>query len=111
MENIENYRNSIKKIITRYAKERPLPKDVEGQTIFDIERDHYQLLNVGWNDDKWIYGSVLHIDIKNGKIWIQHNGTENEIAEELIKSGIPEQDIVIGFHSPFKRKFTKFAAG
>ena len=111
MGNIKNYRDSIKEIISRYAQERSLPKDVEGQTILDIERDHYQLLNVGWNNDKWIYGCVLHIDIKNGKVWIQHNGTEDEIAEELIKSGIPEQDIVIGFHSPFKRKFTKFATG
>jgi len=109
MGNIEKYRNTIQEIIKKYAKEKPLPKDVEGQTIFDKESDHYQLLNVGWNKDKWIFGCVLHIDIKNGKVWIQHNGTEDEIAEELIKSGIPEQDIVIGFHSPFKRKFTKFA--
>ncbi|QTA81317.1 XisH protein domain-conaining protein [Desulfonema limicola] len=111
MGNIEKYRNTIQEIIKKYANEKPLPKDVEGQTIFDKESDHYQLLNVGWYKDKWIFGCVLHIDIKNGKVWIQHNGTEDEIAEELIKSGIPEQDIVIGFHSPFKRKFTKFAAG
>ena len=42
-------------------------------------------------------------------MWIQHNGTEIEIADELVKAGIPEDDIVIGFHSPYKRKFTKFA--
>ncbi|MDM8516508.1 XisI protein [Desulfobacterales bacterium HSG16] len=109
MGDIEKYRKNIQKIIKRYAKERPLPKNIEGQTIFDTERDHYQLLNVGWDNDTWIYGCVLHIDLKNGKVWIQHNGTEVEIADELVKLGIPEQDIVIGFHSPYKRKFTKFA--
>jgi len=79
--------------------------------VFDTERDHYQLIHVGWNKDTRIYGCVLHIDLKNGKAWIQHNGTEMEIADELVKMGIPAEDIVIGFHSPYKRKFTKFAAG
>ena len=111
MGEIEVYRKNIQEMIKRYAQERPLPENVEGQTVFDTERDHYQLVNVGWNKDKWIYGCVLHIDLKNGKVWIQHNGTEYEIAEELIKSGIPEKDIVIGFHSPYKRKFTKFGIG
>lgn len=49
------------------------------------------------------------MDIKNGKVWIQYNGTEAEITDNLVKAGIPEEDIVIGFHSPYKRKFTKFA--
>ncbi|MFN9599515.1 MAG: element excision factor XisI family protein, partial [Dolichospermum sp.] len=35
----------------------------------------------------------------------------NEIGEDLAKLGIPKQDIVIGFHSPFKRQFTDYAVG
>ena len=109
MADIKNYRNNVQAIIRQYAEGRALPKHVEGQVIFDTERDHYQLVNVGWDNDRWIYGCVMHIDIKNGKVWIQYNGTDVEIADELVKSGIPAEDIVIGFHSPFKRKFTKFA--
>ncbi len=111
MADIKNYKKNVREIITRYAEERPLPGNVESQMIFDTERDHYQLVNVGWDNDRWIYGCVLHMDIKNGKIWIQHNGTEIEVAEELVKAGVPEEDIVIGFHSPYKRKFTKYAVG
>jgi hypothetical protein len=51
----------------------------------------------------------LHLDIKNEKIWIQHDGTEGGIADELIEHGAPKQDIVLAFHSPFKRQFTGFA--
>ncbi len=109
MADIKNYKNNIQEVIRRYANERPLPANVESQLVFDTERDHYQLVNVGWNKDRWIYGCVLHMDIKNGKVWIQYNGTEVEIADELVKAGIPAEDIVIGFHSPYKRKFTKFA--
>jgi hypothetical protein len=111
MASIKNYKNNIQEVIKRYAKERPLPQNVESQLIFDTERDHYQLVNVGWDNDRWIYGCVLHMDIKNDKVWIQYNGTEVEIADELVKAGIPIEDIVIGFHSPYKRKFTKFAVG
>ena len=109
MVNIDKYRNTIQRVIKQYADERPLPNNIEKQTVFDTERDHYQLIHVGWNNDTWIYGCVLHIDLKNDKVWIQYNGSEVEIADELIKAGIPEKQIVIGFHSPYKRKFTKFA--
>ena len=109
MANIEEYRKKVQDIIIEYSESRRLPKEIEGQHIFDTQRDHYQLVHVGWYKDSWIYGCVLHMDIKDGKVWLQHNGTEVEIGDELIKSGIPEKDIVIGFHSPYTRKFTKFA--
>ncbi|MCC5617880.1 XisI protein, partial [Nostoc sp. CHAB 5836] len=32
-----------------------------------------------------------------------------EVGEDLVNLGIPKQDIVIGFHSPFKRQFTDYA--
>ena len=43
------------------------------------------------------------------KIWIQHDGTEGGITQELIDRGIPKNDIVLAFHSAFKRQFTEFA--
>ena len=60
---------------------------------------------------KGLGGCILHIDIIDGKIWIQHDGTEGGIALDLIDHGVPKQDIVLGFHSPFKRQFTDFAVG
>ncbi len=68
-------------------------------------------MNIGWNGQERIYGLVLHLDIKDGKIWIQHNGTERDIAREFVEMGVAKSDIVIGFHSPFKRKFTEYAVG
>lgn len=63
--------------------------------IIDKENHHYQLVNVGWNNDRRIRGCVLHIDIKDGKIWIQHDGTETGIANELIELGVLKDDIVL----------------
>lgn len=79
--------------------------------MFDLLRDRYQVVHAGWSNQRRIYGYVLHLDIINGKIWIQHDGTEGGVANELIDRGVSKQDIVLAFHSPFKRKFTDFAVG
>jgi len=92
-----------------YAQYKPSYGDIEVQAILDAENDHYQLVNVGWNGNRRIHGCVLHIDIKNGKIWIQHDGTENGIADELTRLGVPKEQIVLAFHSLYKRQFTGFA--
>jgi uncharacterized iron-regulated membrane protein len=55
------------------------------------------------------FGVLIHIDIKDGKIWLQYNGTETPIAERLVEMGVPAHDIVFGFYSEFKRQFSKYA--
>lgn len=87
----------------------PTSKDIETQYIFDTERDHYQLFQVGWDHFDWIHGCILHLDIKQNNIWIQHNGTELGIADELVARGVPKEDIVLGFQAPYKRKYTGYA--
>jgi XisI protein len=55
--------------------------------------------------------TVVHVDIKEDKIWIQYDGTEYSVAQELIDLGVSPQSIVIAYHSPSARKFTEFAVG
>ncbi len=55
------------------------------------------------------YGCLMHIDIKNGKIWIQHHGTEVGDANELVELGVPKEDIVLAYHAPYQRQYTGFA--
>jgi hypothetical protein len=48
------------------------------------------------------------LDIKDGKIWIQRNMTEVDIAGEFVKMGVSEDDIVLGLHPPYKGPQTGF---
>ena len=64
---------------------------------------------MGWLRDKTIYGCVIHLDIKNEKIWLQYNGTEIDIAEELVELGVPKTDIVLGFQPPYRSQYTDYA--
>ncbi len=109
MDRSEEYRNYVTEIIKKCGSCKPSYGDIEVQTLSDRENDHYQILNVGWHNSKRVYGCSLHIDIKNGKIWIQHNGTERNIAGELTEYGVPKEDIVLAFHEPYRRQFTDYA--
>jgi XisI protein len=111
MASINEYRHLVQDLLTEYSEIKATNEEVEAELVFDLLRDRYQVVHTGWSGQRRIYGCVLHLDIKNGKIWIQHDGTEGGIALELIERGVPKQDIVLAFHSPFKRKFTDFAVG
>lgn len=113
MDKLEKYRQIIKEVLTEYASHKFVNQDkaeeFERQTIFDENNDHYQVLNVGWEKYERTFASPIHIDIKNGKLWIQQNLTDYDFIGELIERGIPKKDIVLAFHAPYKRKYTGFA--
>ena len=52
---------------------------------------------------------MLHLDIRDGKIWIQHDGTYDGIANALVEAGIPRDRIVLAFKPPDIRQYTGFA--
>lgn len=111
MDKLEEYRDKVKQLLNKYVQYKPSYGDVEVEQIFDTERNRYQIISVGWNNQKRIYGPIMHLDIKNEKIWIQQNTTEVDIALDLIEMGVPKHDIVIGFHTPKMRQLTDFAVG
>jgi hypothetical protein len=111
MDKVTKYRESVKALLKEYASYKPSFGDVEVEQIIDTTGDHYQLMHIGWDGQERVYGLVLHFDIKDGKVWIQYNGTDRDVGKELVEMGVPKSDIVIGFHSPFKRKFTEYAVG
>ncbi|MFM9267702.1 XisI protein [Tychonema sp. BBK16] len=108
MDKLAQYRQYVQTLITRYAEDDVSDDEVEVQLICDTERDHYQWMNVGWEHLNRIYRSIIHIDIKDGKIWLQQNLTEQNPAEELVAMGVPREDIVLGLHPPYKRPYTDY---
>ena len=111
MEKLERYRQIIRDYLTAHVRP-PKNEPVEIYTIFDAEQDHYLLMSVGWYKTlNRSYGILIHIDIKNEKLWIECNNTEDEIGDELVELGVEKSDIVLAFHAPYKRQYTGFAVG
>lgn len=111
MDKLTRYRQQLQLIVEEYSSFKPSYGEVDVEAIIDPVRDHFQVMTVGWNGYQRIHGCLLHMDIKDGKIWIQHDGTEEGVANRLIEAGVPKSDIVLAFQMPFKRRFTEFAQG
>jgi hypothetical protein len=110
MDKIVKYREYVQKLITDRAKLSIDTEEMEVQLLMDSVRDHYQWMNVGWDGFKRIYQCFIHLDIKDGKIWIQQNWTEDDLAAELVELGVPREDIILGLQPPFKRPYTDYGA-
>jgi hypothetical protein len=87
MTDLEVYRKVIQTVLLDHASHVYSYGEVELQTVFDMERDHYQVLSVGWEQKHRVYGCSMHLDIKDSKIWIQWNATDLDIAQKLVNLG------------------------
>jgi len=108
---VVDYRIVIKNILSAYAQLNPAHGAIDTRELFDDERGRYALVEMGWHDKKYAYGNLIHVELIDGKIWIQYDGTENGIADELVEAGVPKADIVLGFRHPKLRPYTGFATG
>lgn len=110
MDKVERYRKIIRQTLTPLADCRYANADVTDETIFDETGDHYLVVSAGWEGGKRrIYYTLAHLDIINGKVWIQRDGTEDGIGYALEAAGIPKSDIVPAFHPENVRPHTGYA--
>ncbi len=108
MDTLESYRHIIQSLLTAYAAIPIANGQIDCYTVFDPKQDHYMVMNVGWDGHRRVYGCVLHLDIKEGKIWIEQNMTEMRVAQELVEQGIPKDDIILGFQVSQMREYTGY---
>lgn len=109
MDRLDRFKGLIRGILSEYASYKPSYGDVEVEVVADDLAGHYELWHIGWNRWERIHACILHIDIKDGKIWIQHDGTEAGVANELMEEGVSPKEIVLAFHPPSERRLTPFA--
>lgn len=109
MDTVATYRQIIQEVLLEHSQIKPVFGDVEMGVLFDVERDRYQVVRTGWCQKRRVYGALIHIDLKGEKIWIQYDGTEVGVANELVERGIPHDHIVLAYHIPFMRQHGDFA--
>jgi hypothetical protein len=109
MDKVEQYQEIILQILSEYTLIRYANLDAENQLIADKENHRYQVVTIGWDRNKFIHDVPMHMDIINGKIWIQRNMTEIDLGQRLTEMGVPKSDIVLGFLSPKVREYSEYA--
>jgi len=110
MDRIDAYRQIILKVFNEYEKIPYKYGDIKNEIIISNDANRYLLLMTGWQEDHRIYGCLIHIDIINGKLWVQNDNTERGVVEDMARYGVPKEDIVLGFRHPDIRQYTGYAA-
>jgi len=97
MDTSATYREIIKQVILQYAKFRPSHGDIRLDPVFDETRDRYALMQVGWDRGRRVRGNLIYITLQDGKVYIEYDGMERGITQDLIEQGISQNDIVLVF--------------
>lgn len=104
MDKVAQYKAIVQGIMQEIADMTPTDDFSETQLIMDSDHGHFVLFSIGWYNNKREYLPFVHLDVKpDGKIWIQHDGTDLVLAQWLLDKGIPKSDIVLAFHAPANR--------
>lgn len=104
------WRDLIERILAEETRVPMSYGEVELYTVFDRARDHYLMMAVGWDGTKRVHAPLIHIDVIDGKLWIQHDGTEHGVARDLEAGGVPKERIVLAFQHISRRRFGDYAA-
>ncbi len=111
MDSVPHYREIVCRLIEAYAGYKTVYGDIRTEAVVDREHDHYEVMQVGWDGGRRVHGSIIHIDIRGGKVWIEYDGTDARLGEELVAAGIPRIDLVLGFQPVELRLLTSFGVG
>lgn len=108
---LDRYRQAVMQFLTQSVGQSGDRESIETQQIFDLQSDRYLILSLGWRGQERVYNVLIHLDIRDEKVWIQRNQTESEIEAELIALGIPQTDIVRGLIPPEYRALAGLNSG
>ncbi|MGH9837431.1 MAG: element excision factor XisI family protein [Blastocatellia bacterium] len=92
-EKVNEYKRICRQIVERHAAMLGEPASVESLAVCDHESGNYLLMDIGWYPKERAHYVTVHLRIKDGKVWVEYDGIEYGIAQDLIEAGIPEEDI------------------
>ena len=109
MVKLKRYEKAILTILEDYTQIRYSNINADNKLVADKQNHRYQVVTIGWDKNKFVHDCPMHFDIIDGKIWIQRNMTEIDVAQALTEQGVAKSDIVLGFLSPKMREYSDYA--
>ena len=109
MDTLADLRNAIASVFAEWEKLPRIGKGWRISAILDQERDQYALQDVDLTGDKFHSRTLAHLEIRDGKIWILTDNTEEGIATQLVALRVPKDKIVLAFYPPAVREMGEFA--
>lgn len=109
MDRLSEYPRIAKSVVSSYVSGNSAKDSIRDYAVFDDSGKHYMACHDGWRGHERVYGCHVHVDVIDGKIWVQHDGTNVPVVDKLLEAGVPKEDIVLGWISERRRLHTGFA--
>jgi hypothetical protein len=111
MDSINIFRDAIFKVFHSWEElaQNNNSKSFHGKIFINKEKDNYLLQHVGLSKERYDSTTLAHLEIRDGKIWILTDNTDQGIAPELVALGIPKAQIILAFYPPSVRERGEFA--
>ena len=109
MDRLDEYRDIVERSLKKVVAVPYSVPNVKARAVLDRHSDNYVVVREGWEGVRHIVNVVVHIEIRDGKIWILEDWLEHGIAADLEEAGIPKSDIVLGFYPADVRPHTGYA--
>ena len=106
---IDALREAIERVFAEWEKLPRMPSDWKIVSVQDAPHNRYTLQNVSFAKGRYDTRLLAYLEIRDGKIWVLTDNTEEGIASELVAEGIPKGRIVLGFYSLPLREVGEFA--
>jgi hypothetical protein len=88
----------VEGVVDDYARIKYVYDQVERQSVFDRDKGRFLLMIAGWNKGKRVHGCLIDVQIKNDKLWIERDGTEEGVGVEFERLGVPKSQMVLAWY-------------
>lgn len=115
MDKLKQYTKILKEIFENYKKNNPsisnpnLGQEVNSFFVIDEANGIFTWFHFGWTKQGRVDAINVFVHLRNGKIHIEEDWTEEGIGTILLSKGVSPKDIIVEFHPPEMRQYTEFA--
>lgn len=99
MDKVDRYRQIIQQVIEEAATMFSEGNRISILPVCDPVHDEYLLISLGWHHEGCEHDIVFHAQLRDGKVLILDDRTEEGIATFLIEAGIEKSDIELAWAS------------
>lgn len=90
-------REIVKQVISEYARLTPSHGQIRLDTVFDDSQDRYALMQTGWSQGRRVRGNRIYITLQHDRIYLEYDGIEQGITQNLLDRGVPPEQIILAF--------------
>ncbi|MFN0122105.1 MAG: element excision factor XisI family protein [Blastocatellia bacterium] len=97
---MDSYRQILRQVVEYHASLKPGNRKIDSIAVCDPRNDNYLMMDIGYDHLGRVDEVIIHLRLReDGRVLIEYDGIEYGIARDLIKAGIPPEDILLNMYA------------